>query len=350
MNSPNPDMSQLFADRQAQRSTLHNRYLNEQFVRVLKTIGYDVGFQKGQGQYLYDRDGCALSRPAVRLWRVRDRAQSSGDARCAEKRARRRSAQSGPVRRLGAGRRARRAAVGVRSLSRQGVLRQFRHRMRRGGDQVRPRRHRPPGHRLLRPRLSRPDLWRAVADRRFEFPRRLRAAAAGLHLGPVQRSRRAREGAGLARGRGLRRRADPGQGRQHALRRLPAGRGRALQEVRHAVRRRRNPDRPGPHRPLPRGRALERRARHGAAVEVAVGRPRAGRRGADAQEHLRQDLQPDGPRGGARFDLLQERSRDGRGHRHARRDGVGEADRVRRQARRRASPRAHRAWCPATSC
>src|SRR2546423_6836503 len=57
MHSPNPDMSQLFADRQAQRSALHNRYLNEQFVRVLKTIGYDVGFQKGQGQYLYDRAG-----------------------------------------------------------------------------------------------------------------------------------------------------------------------------------------------------------------------------------------------------------------------------------------------------
>ncbi|MDA9477925.1 aminotransferase [Bradyrhizobium sp. CCBAU 65884] len=57
MHSPNPDMSELFADRQAQRSALHNRYLNEQFVRVLKTIGYDVGFQKGQGQYLYDRDG-----------------------------------------------------------------------------------------------------------------------------------------------------------------------------------------------------------------------------------------------------------------------------------------------------
>src|SRR3954471_14195958 len=57
MHSPNPDMSQLFADRQAQRRALHNRHLNEQFVRVLKTIGYDVGFQKGQGQYLYDRDG-----------------------------------------------------------------------------------------------------------------------------------------------------------------------------------------------------------------------------------------------------------------------------------------------------
>src|SRR3954452_14945652 len=57
MHSPNPDMSQLFADRQAQRSALHTRHLNEQFVRVLKTIGYDVGFQKGQGQYLYDRAG-----------------------------------------------------------------------------------------------------------------------------------------------------------------------------------------------------------------------------------------------------------------------------------------------------
>ena len=34
---------------------MHARHLNEQLVRVLKTIGYDVGFQKGQGQYLYDR-------------------------------------------------------------------------------------------------------------------------------------------------------------------------------------------------------------------------------------------------------------------------------------------------------
>ena len=42
------DMSELFADRQAQRSTLHTRHLNEQMVRVLKTIGYDVGFQRGR--------------------------------------------------------------------------------------------------------------------------------------------------------------------------------------------------------------------------------------------------------------------------------------------------------------
>ena len=53
----NFDVSEMFAARESQRSALHARYLNEQFVRVLKTIGYDVGFQKGQGQYLYDRAG-----------------------------------------------------------------------------------------------------------------------------------------------------------------------------------------------------------------------------------------------------------------------------------------------------
>src|SRR3982074_655004 len=54
---PNLDVSEMFVDRQSQRSSMHARHLNEQLVRVLKTIGYDVGFQKGQGQYLYDRDG-----------------------------------------------------------------------------------------------------------------------------------------------------------------------------------------------------------------------------------------------------------------------------------------------------
>src|SRR5580765_8014428 len=54
---PNIDVSEMFVDRQAQRRSMHSRHLNEQLVRVLKTIGYDVGFQKGQGQYLFDREG-----------------------------------------------------------------------------------------------------------------------------------------------------------------------------------------------------------------------------------------------------------------------------------------------------
>src|ERR1700759_972328 len=54
---PNLDVSEMFMDRESQRGSMHTRYLNEQLVRVLKTIGYDVGFQKGQGQYLFDREG-----------------------------------------------------------------------------------------------------------------------------------------------------------------------------------------------------------------------------------------------------------------------------------------------------
>uniref|UniRef100_Q07QL7 Aminotransferase n=1 Tax=Rhodopseudomonas palustris (strain BisA53) TaxID=316055 RepID=Q07QL7_RHOP5 len=54
---PNLDVSEMFAEREAQRSSMHARHLNEQLVKVLKTIGYDVGFQKGQGQYLFDRSG-----------------------------------------------------------------------------------------------------------------------------------------------------------------------------------------------------------------------------------------------------------------------------------------------------
>lgn len=53
----NLDVSEMFVDREAERSSLHTRYLNEQLVRVLKTIGYDVGFKRGEGQYLFDREG-----------------------------------------------------------------------------------------------------------------------------------------------------------------------------------------------------------------------------------------------------------------------------------------------------
>jgi ornithine--oxo-acid transaminase len=51
------DIAELFESRESERFSLHNRHLNEQMVRVLRTIGYDVGFCKGSGQYLYDREG-----------------------------------------------------------------------------------------------------------------------------------------------------------------------------------------------------------------------------------------------------------------------------------------------------
>src|SRR5437764_5957249 len=49
------DIAALFESHESQRFSLHSRRLNEQMVRVLRTIGYDVAFRKGRGQYLYDR-------------------------------------------------------------------------------------------------------------------------------------------------------------------------------------------------------------------------------------------------------------------------------------------------------
>jgi 4-aminobutyrate aminotransferase-like enzyme len=51
------DIGELFALRERERFAMHSRYLNEQMVRVLQAIGYDVGFCRGEGQYLYDREG-----------------------------------------------------------------------------------------------------------------------------------------------------------------------------------------------------------------------------------------------------------------------------------------------------
>ncbi len=53
----NLDAPTLFAEREGERFDLHTRHLNAQMVRVLRTIGYDVGFCRGSGQYLYDRAG-----------------------------------------------------------------------------------------------------------------------------------------------------------------------------------------------------------------------------------------------------------------------------------------------------
>jgi 4-aminobutyrate aminotransferase-like enzyme len=51
------DVANLFAQRERERFAMHARHLNEQTVRVLKAIGYDVGFCRAEAQYLYDREG-----------------------------------------------------------------------------------------------------------------------------------------------------------------------------------------------------------------------------------------------------------------------------------------------------
>lgn len=51
------DIGSILAERETDRYSLHAQHMNEQMVRVLQTIGYDVGFRAGQGQYLFDRKG-----------------------------------------------------------------------------------------------------------------------------------------------------------------------------------------------------------------------------------------------------------------------------------------------------
>lgn len=43
--------------RRHERADLHTTHLNAQLVRVLRTIGYDVEYVRGEGQYLYDKVG-----------------------------------------------------------------------------------------------------------------------------------------------------------------------------------------------------------------------------------------------------------------------------------------------------
>jgi ornithine--oxo-acid transaminase len=51
------DAASLFAAHESERYDLHRRHLNEQMVRMLRTIGYDVRFCRGEGAYLYDAGG-----------------------------------------------------------------------------------------------------------------------------------------------------------------------------------------------------------------------------------------------------------------------------------------------------
>jgi ornithine--oxo-acid transaminase len=51
------DIGAMLAEHEPERYALHTRHMNEMMVRVLQTLGFDVGFRSGQGQYLFDRAG-----------------------------------------------------------------------------------------------------------------------------------------------------------------------------------------------------------------------------------------------------------------------------------------------------
>jgi ornithine--oxo-acid transaminase len=51
------ELSSLMEARQGENFRLHSEYLNPQLVKVLKTLGFDRFYVKGEGCYLYDRNG-----------------------------------------------------------------------------------------------------------------------------------------------------------------------------------------------------------------------------------------------------------------------------------------------------
>ena len=51
------DILKELADRAGESFSLHDKYLNAQMVRVLKTIGFDRHYTRAEGAYLYDRTG-----------------------------------------------------------------------------------------------------------------------------------------------------------------------------------------------------------------------------------------------------------------------------------------------------
>jgi ornithine--oxo-acid transaminase len=54
---PAIDMGALFVAHERERFEMHAEYLNERTVRVLRQAHYDLGFTRGAGPYLYDREG-----------------------------------------------------------------------------------------------------------------------------------------------------------------------------------------------------------------------------------------------------------------------------------------------------
>ncbi len=51
------DIKRLLEERWGENYALHERHVNPQFVKVLRTIGFDRVYKRAEGQYLYDAEG-----------------------------------------------------------------------------------------------------------------------------------------------------------------------------------------------------------------------------------------------------------------------------------------------------
>ncbi len=128
------DIGAMLAEREAERYSLHAQHLNEMMVNVVQTLGFDVGFRAGQGQYLFDRAGNRYL-DLLSGWGVFGIGRNHPlAARNIEQRPCERSAQSRADGCVRSCRTARRALAWFCSVSRQGFLYEFRVRSCRGRD------------------------------------------------------------------------------------------------------------------------------------------------------------------------------------------------------------------------
>ncbi len=161
------ELKEVLRARQGENFRLQAQYMNPQMGRVLKTIGFDHYYERGEGCYLYDADGPALPRLPVRVRGVRPGPRPSRGHPGPPRRPRRGSPQP---RADGLRPAARAAGRGPREAvarrHRTGLLHQLGGRGHRVGHQVRPGRHQARPDRVLRPRLPRAHhrcLWRSTA-------------------------------------------------------------------------------------------------------------------------------------------------------------------------------------------
>ena len=207
------DVARTFAERTGENFALHERYMNHQLARTLRTLGFDRNYVRGEGCYLYDDAGARYLDFLVRVRRLRTRPEPSGSQGRAAPGARPRPAQHGPDGLRPAARPAGRAASRPHARGHQPrLLLQLRRRVDRGRDQVRTALDAAAEDPLRRARLPRSDHGRAGAERRQGVPQGLRRPA-GVGSSPVRQSRGARAAAARQGRGGLHRRADPGQGR-----------------------------------------------------------------------------------------------------------------------------------------
>src|SRR6266436_5440815 len=57
MRQPMQDLSSYMEENHGRQYDLHESHINPAFVKMLKTIGFDKGYVRGEGCYLWDEEG-----------------------------------------------------------------------------------------------------------------------------------------------------------------------------------------------------------------------------------------------------------------------------------------------------